>query len=313
MINFFKKPYVYCCIFSFFLIAAVAYTLLDAFVIPRKGSAAIAVSKYITTDDETDLSSSKTTDAKQTSTPTITENSYVDDNISIELKTVYVNDTYVYIAEVYADSSFLNTALANETYGTNITAKTSTTAKNYNALLAVNGDYYGANKSGYVIKNGVLYRQTKKSNTEYDDLVIYADGSWDTINEEDVSAQQLLENGVINLLSFGPTLVSDGEIAISTNEEVGKSKSSNPRTAIGIIEEGHYLFVVSDGRTNQSEGLSLYELAQVMKQNGCELAYNLDGGGSSTMYFLGEIVNNPTTSGNKISERAVSDIVYIGY
>ena len=93
--------------------------------------------------------------------------------------------------------------------------------------------------------------------------------------------------------------------------------SSNPRTAIGIIEEEdgslHYIIVVSDGRTDESEGLTLYQLAEVMQQYGATTAYNLDGGGSSTLYFNGQVVNNPTTNGNTISERAVSDIVYIGY
>ncbi|MFX3806047.1 phosphodiester glycosidase family protein, partial [Streptococcus suis] len=54
-------------------------------------------------------------------------------------------------------------------------------------------------------------------------------------------------------------------------------------------------------------------LAEVMKQYGAQTAYNLDGGGSSNLYFNGQVINNPTTNGNNISERAVSDIVYIGY
>ena len=89
--------------------------------------------------------------------------------------------------------------------------------------------------------------------------------------------------------------------------------ASNPRTAIGIIDENHYIIVVSDGRTSESEGLSLYQLAEIMKSYGAKTAYNLDGGGSSTLYFNGQVINKPTTGGNKILERAVSDIVYIGY
>ncbi|WP_330390340.1 phosphodiester glycosidase family protein [Blautia sp. Marseille-P3201T] len=73
------------------------------------------------------------------------------------------------------------------------------------------------------------------------------------------------------------------------------------------------MFVVSDGRTEESEGLSLLELAEFMDTLGVETAYNLDGGGSSTMYFNGEVINKPTTSGRNIKERSVSDIVYIGY
>lgn len=97
------------------------------------------------------------------------------------------------------------------------------------------------------------------------------------------------------------------------NQGKGQAMASNPRTAIGIIDENHYIIVVSDGRTSESEGLSLYQLAEVMKSYGAKTAYNLDGGGSSTLYFNGQVINKPTTGGNKISERAVSDIVYIGY
>ena len=80
-----------------------------------------------------------------------------------------------------------------------------------------------------------------------------------------------------------------------------------------MINDLHYLFVVSDGRTNESEGLSLYELAEFLQSLGVKTAYNLDGGGSSTMYFNGNVINQPTTRGKNIKERSVSDIVYIGY
>ncbi len=68
-----------------------------------------------------------------------------------------------------------------------------------------------------------------------------------------------------------------------------------------------------DGRTSESEGLTLYELAVFLQELGASCAYNLDGGGSSTMYFNGEVINQPTTNGRSIRERSVSDIVYIGY
>ena len=143
--------------------------------------------------------------------------------------------------------------------------------------------------------------------------MIYRDGSFGIINESQTTAQDLLDNGVQNLFAFGPTVIKNGKLSVSQNEEVGRAMANNPRTAIGIIDDLHYIFVVSDGRTSESSGLSLYELALVMQEYGCKTAYNLDGGGSSTMYFNGEIINNPTTNGNRISERSVSDIVYIGY
>lgn len=176
----------------------------------------------------------------------------------------------------------------------------------------MNGDYYGANSTGYVIRNGVVYRDTVREDSSNGDLAIYKDGSFKIIYEDEISADQLVKGGVVNLLAFGPSLVENGEITVDTSSEVGQSMASNPRTAIGIIDENHYIIVVSDGRTSESEGLSLYQLAEVMKSYGVKTAYNLDGGGSSTLYFNGKVINKPTTNGT-ISERAVSDIVYIGY
>ncbi len=143
--------------------------------------------------------------------------------------------------------------------------------------------------------------------------MIYADGSLGIVCEDDITAEELLEDGAVQVLSFGPALIADGAIAVSEGEEVGKAKASNPRTAIGIIDDLHYVFVVSDGRTEESEGLSLVQLAEFLSDLGAVTAYNLDGGGSSTMVFNGEVINNPTTNGSRIQERSVSDIVYIGY
>ncbi len=126
------------------------------------------------------------------------------------------------------------------------------------------------------------------------------------------SAQDLVEQGVWQAFSFGPALLQNGQVDVSVNAEVGKAMTSNPRTAIGMIDTCHYVFVVSDGRTSDSQGLSLYQLASFMQNIGVNVAYNLDGGGSSTLYFNGKIINYPTTSGKSMKERGVSDIVYIG-
>ena len=248
----------------------------------------------------------------QTGSVEETDNYYKDDNIEINLNTYTYNDTSIYVADVsLEDIGLLKSAFANNTYGKNVKAKTSDIAESVNAVLAINGDFYGAQEKGYVLRNGVIYRDTAVNGKE--DLVIYEDGHFEIINESDTSLEELLEKGAYNLLSFGPALIENYDIAVNTNDEVGKAMASNPRTAIAITEDGHYLFVVSDGRTNESEGLSLYELASFLKTLNVKIAYNLDGGGSSTMYFNGSIINNPTTNGKTISERAVSDIVYIGY
>ena len=299
--KFFKKSYTYATCFGILLTSSFSYSMLKTFVL----SDAIQTVKATTTDTKA---------AEQAAaSATTTDTSYSDDNIQVSLTEKTVENTQVYIADITLSSSdYLKTALAQNTYGTNVTAKTSVTAAENNAILAVNGDYYGANSTGYVIRNGVVYRDTVREDSSNGDLAIYKDGSFKIIYEDEISADQLVEDGVVNLLAFGPSLVEDGEITVDTNSEVGQSMSSNPRTAIGIIDENHYIIVVSDGRTSESEGLSLYQLAEVMKSYGVKTAYNLDGGGSSTLYFNGQVMNKPTTNGT-ISERAVSDIVYIGY
>ena len=272
------------------------------------------LAETISTVATTNTSSNTAQASQAAKTATVTNSSYKDENISINLTETTVNNTQVYVADITVSSSdYLKTAFAQNSFGTNVTAKTSVTAAENDAILAVNGDYYGANSSGYVIRNGVVYRDTVRENSNNGDLAIYKDGSFKIIYEDQISAEQLVKDGVINLLAFGPALVENGEIVVGKNQEVGQAMASNPRTAIGIIDENHYIIVVSDGRTSESEGLSLYQLAEVMKSYGAKTAYNLDGGGSSTLYFNGQVINKPTTGGNKISERAVSDIVYIGY
>ena len=243
---------------------------------------------------------------------TVTDTGYCDENIAVSLSEYRIEETTVYVADVtISNPEYLKTAFANNAYGRNVTATTSQTANAVDAILAVNGDYYGAQQTGYVIRNGVLYRNTPRKNAE--DLVIYSDGTFGIINESEISAEQLLADGAWNVLSFGPALVENNDVVVSISDEVGRAKASNPRTAVGIIDALHYVFVVSDGRTNDSEGLSLYELATFMKTLGVKTAYNQDGGGSSTMVLNGVLINHPTTNGYTTKERSVSDIVYIGY
>ena len=302
--KFLKKRYAYASVLGLLLTGSFSYSMLKTFVL----------AETISTVATTSTSSNAAAASQAAKTATVTDSSYKDANISVNLSETTVNNTQVYVADITLSSSdYLKTAFAQNAYGTNVTAKTSVTATDNNAILAVNGDYYGANSTGYVIRNGVVYRDTVREDSSNGDLAIYKDGSFKVIYEDQISAEQLVNDGVVNLLAFGPALVENGEIAVDTNTEVGQAMASNPRTAIGMIDENHYIIVVSDGRTSESEGLSLYQLAEVMKSYGAKTAYNLDGGGSSTLYFNGQVINKPTTGGNKISERAVSDIVYIGY
>lgn len=291
-------------VFALILAAYTVYAALDTFVIVR-------VLTPDTLPTATAEASTAPTEAPTTA-PISTDTEYHDDQIDIVLTTMRVEDTTVYVADVQlADISLLKTALPGNTYARNLTETTSVQAANAGAILAINGDYYGAQERGYVLRNGVLYRASAQSGT--DALVIGADGNFRIITEGETSADTLVREGAWQVLTFGPALINGGQVTVSSSDEVGRAMTSNPRTAIGQISEGHYLLVVSDGRTKESTGLSLRQLAELMQSLGAQIAYNLDGGGSSTMVFQGRVVNNPTTNGRSIRERSVSDIVYIGY
>ncbi|WP_303823098.1 phosphodiester glycosidase family protein [Abiotrophia defectiva] len=289
-----------------------------AYSILLVGSSGLAVldtlfiSKSYTKFSNETTTTSQSANASSTSTATLnTATAYEDDTKVIAIETYERNSTQIHVATVTikGDAS-IKTALADETYGRNVKAKTSTTAQSVNAVLAVNGDYYGARDAGYVIRNGQLLRSDSQDANQ-EDLVIYQDGSFEIIREGDITTQELLNKGAVQVLSFGPALIENSQVAVDSADEVGKAMASNPRTAIGIIDDKHYVLVVSDGRTNESKGLSLKELADFMKELKVTTAYNLDGGGSSTMYFNGQIINKPTTNGHNIEEREVSDIVYL--
>ena len=246
---------------------------------------------------------------KSSVTPVSHIGEYSDENMSISVDEYYELNTHIYVADIKVSSAqYLKTALANGAYGKNVTASTSEIAESAGAKLAINGDFYGAKETGYVLRNGILYRNTASN---ADILTIYADGSFG-ISGQDTPAEEIAENKAWQIFSFGPGLVVNGELTVDGKSQVGKEMASNPRTVIAEIEPLHYLFIVSDGRTEESEGLSLYGAASFAKALGAKTAYNLDGGGSSTMYFNGQVINHPTTMGNNIKEREVSDIVYIG-
>ena len=289
-----------------------------AYTVLLVGSSGLAVldtlfiSKSYTKFSNETTTTSQSSNSSDTSTTTLnTATAYEDDSKAISIETYERNSTQIHVATVTikGDAS-IKTALADETYGRNVKAKTSTTAQSVNAVLAVNGDYYGARDAGYVIRNGQLLRSDSQDANQ-EDLVVYRDGSFEIIREGDITAHELLNKGASQVLSFGPALIENSQVAVDSADEVGKAMASNPRTAIGIIDDKHYVLVVSDGRTDESKGLSLKELADFMNELKVTTAYNLDGGGSSTMYFNGQIINKPTTNGHNIEEREVSDIVYL--
>ena len=259
---------------------------------------------------------------------------YSDSDIYIDITTHRdnANTTTYYVADIRIKSlGYLKTALAKDTYGMHIKERTSDICKRKKGILAINGDTYGEQEGGFVIRNGVSLRNTKNLNrmrgtaAKAEDLIIRGDGTFAIIDEKDTSFEEVTAQNPWQVFSFGPALVKDHEVSVSENEEVGVALSGNrnQRCAIGIISPCHYCFIVSDGRNNESRGLSLFSLGSIMKDLHCETAYNLDGGGSATMYLddgtgnanrLGHLVNTPgqLEGDPTVKQREVSDIVYIG-
>lgn len=309
MKKFLSKPYWWAVFYSILLMGCFTFVMLDSFVI-EKAYAVVDSTTQTTASTETTQTVSEKSDASE---EVITENSYQDEEISITINTIEEYDSTIYIADIQlSDPSLLKTALAGNAYGRNIKATTSEIADSVNAIFAINGNYYGFRDDGYVLRNAVVYRDVARDSGDDQALVIDDDGNLSIINESEVSMDSLDTESISQILSFGPALIEESEIVVDADSEVDKAMTSNPRTAIGQIDEGHYIIVVSDGRTDESAGLTLLQLATVMQDQGCTVAYNLDGGGSSTMVFNGQVINQPT-SGKTIEEREVSDIVYIGY
>ncbi|HEY0188403.1 MAG TPA: phosphodiester glycosidase family protein [Cellulomonas sp.] len=263
------------------------------------------------TDEATDDS---TADAEAT----VTDTTYESDDASISISTVVTgsgDDTVTYyVADVtLSDATVLRSAFAQNEFGTNITETTSDIAADNDAIFAINGDYYGFRDTGIVIRNGVVYRDEGAR----EGLAFYTDGTVEVYDETSTTADELVADGVWNTLSFGPALVEDGQIVdgiedveVDTNVGNHSIQGDQPRTAVGVIDANHLVFVVVDGRsTGYSKGVTMTELAEIMQSLGATTAYNLDGGGSSTMYFNGSLVNNPLGTG---TERGTSDILYIG-
>ena len=320
-----SKHYIFPLIASILLVAITAYVLLDTFVIIKEYEPSGPVNTWppeVTLSSEPPESSSEPASESgsdnldettpetppETTEPTpdypiITSNSYIDENISLVLETYRIFGTDIHVVDVkISHPSYLKTMLATGT------ETTSTMAILNEGILAINGDFYSARSKGYVVRNGKIYRDTPDKGREA--LAIFNDGSMEIIREDKTSLSSLMNRGAIHVFTFGPGLVSDGEIIYNSSNSFYKGISGkNPRTAIGIIDDLHYVFICADGRTDGNSGLTLAELAEFMAALGVQTGYNLDGGGSSTMYFMGKIVNTPSEG----SERKVRDIVYIGY
>jgi exopolysaccharide biosynthesis protein len=285
------------------------------------GASTWALNRYVIdhveVSDASALTAAGVTTADAASTGTSTATGYTSETAKISIEKVVTGSgsdqvTYFVADVTVSDATIVRSAFANDQFGENIIANPSDIAADAGAVLAINGDYYGFRTTGIVIRNGVKFRDKGARQG----IAFSTDGSAKIYDETRTNADELLAAGVWNTLSFGPALVDGGKVLsgidsveVDTNFGNHSVQGNQPRTAIGLVGDNHLLFAVVDGRsTGYSRGVTMTELAQIFTDRGAELAYNLDGGGSSTMIFNGNLINNPLGKGE---ERGTSDILYV--
>jgi exopolysaccharide biosynthesis protein len=194
-------------------------------------------------------------------------------------------------------------------------------ARDEKFVLAFSDDFYGNRmakdsneKPGLIIREGrVVSEETNKKTGHHlpnlDMMVQFPDGSLRVYECNEKTAPELLEMGAVNVFSFGPILIRDGEI----DELVYQAyKSIEPRHALGMIEPGHYLLLSVQGRRKDSRGTMLQRVAEMMKERGVTQALNLDGGNTMALMFRGRMLNKEAVYQNRSFVRSVTSLIGIG-
>ncbi len=281
------------------LVAATVSATLEPSAVP---TLEMATAEPAVTADPVGYFGSKYADKFVTGEPQTTADgdtkTYVSENVSITGTITTYDDSIVYICDIYVrDITNLSAGLADGKYGKGLRDWTKNIAKDNDALVAINGDYYGARSTGVVIRNGVLYRDDYSDD---DVCVLYWDGTMETYSPNEFDVDEAMARGAYQAWSFGPKLLDEtGTPLKNFNTTVGVH---NPRTVIGYFEPGHYCFVVVDGRSSVSAGMTASELAAFMSKLGCVQAYNLDGGQTSVMVWGSKVVSVPYNGGRKTSD-----------
>lgn len=244
---------------------------------------------------------------------------YQDPTLQVTIETDRYLETDIWIARVkIADASQLRTTMAGR-YGTQKVAYVSTMAKRVNAVLAINGDYFGYHNSGVVIRQGHTYRRRIDEEERSDVLLIDAQGNFhvvlDATEEAFTEVYDALggaydEGGqIVNAFTFGPAFIANGELTRETFVRPDDKKGESVAQRMVFAQDGplSYVCICSEGpESDNSAGLTLDQIAQYVSTLGLETAYNLDGGGSASVVFNKEKINSLSTR----KTRSVSDCVY---
>ncbi|MEX1377435.1 MAG: phosphodiester glycosidase family protein [Eubacteriales bacterium] len=243
---------------------------------------------------------------------------YRDDTLNLFAEKRYLEeyDCNVYVTHIFTkDYSLLTTGNATKD---SLSASRSYLAPyisdQYNMVYAQSTDafYYSINKKqGIIIRQGQLVRDILTD----DMIAFFDDGTMQVYRVgDDISGAKLLEMGATSSFSFGPILVED--YRIDFNCVFGEVAGKNPRSAIGYVEPGHYVMVVCDGRAKEvSYGLTMVQLAEVFRDEGCSIAYNLDGGQTTAAMFMGNyITDRPEYRQGSLQHlyRKIAELLYVG-
>ena len=193
-------------------------------------------------------------------------------------------------------------------------------ARDEGFVLGFSDDFYAERMSkkemvGIIIREGqIICGKTAKKRTSHlpnlDMMIQYPDGTLEVCGCTEYTADELIEKGALNVFSFGPILIRDGEI----DEKMYGSyyRSIEPRHALGMIEPGHYLLLSVQGRRNDSKGTMLQRVAEMMKERGVTQALNLDGGNTMALMFRGRMLNKEAVYQNRKFVRSVTSLIGIG-
>ena len=194
-------------------------------------------------------------------------------------------------------------------------------ARKNGTVLAISNDFaqlriqQKKSRPGIIIRDGkVLSDRTKKKGAKgfpnLDCLAIWPDGDMKVYYSDAMTAEQYLEAGAADVLSFGPILIRDGELNEKGLDKYGTSHAQ--RTAVGMVEKGHYWFMMLEGRIKRSTGDGVQFLAEKLKDKGCTLGFNLDGGETACIVFMGHQLCRLKDRKKPLSSRRTSDILGVG-
>ena len=247
---------------------------------------------------------------------------YVDQNVRVEITRTQTTSpllTY-YLAElVCAKGSSLYTVTYNEEKPGRTNGLPQDMAARENVVYAQSGDFYSYRVSndrypGNIVRDGkALY---SKSYSKLIDAIpnlatmaFFPSGKAEVNEAWEVSAKDYVDRGATTVVAFGPILIRDGELADVDKDEYNHKE---PRSCIGIIEPGHYVGLLVEGRKDHSEGATLTTCASLLYDMGCSDAINLDGGNTAAMLFMGESVQLSENGGIDVNDRAIPDILCVG-